>query len=322
MKHIFVVNPCAGKQDSGDEIAAAIDTAGVEAEIYETRGPRDATRYVATWCRNHRGEAVRFHACGGDGTLNEVISGVLEASAEGNATDNAEVSCYPCGSGNDFVKYFGKADFTDVAMLVAARPVEVDAMRVTTAEGTRYCINTLNFGFEAEVCRTMADVRRKPLIGGRMAYTTGIVYGLATGMKNPCRMTVDGEVWHEGDLLLAGVANGMFDGGGYRCAPRAVVDDGQLEVMAIGPMSIPRFAKMIGSYERGTHLDDPRLSDVLHYRRGKSVTIESSKPFYIATDGELLSGTRFDVECLPRAVRFAVPGTYGTRSDNDHSTSH
>lgn len=307
MKHIFVVNPCAGMQDCGDEIAAAIDMAGLEAETYGTVGPRDATRFVANWCREHRGEAVRFLACGGDGTLNEVVSGVLEATAEGNAEGNVEVSCYPCGSGNDFVKYFGGSDFTDVAKLATAGTVEVDAMRVTTDEGVRYCINTLNFGFEAEVCRTMSDVRRKPLIGGRMAYTTGIVRGLATGMKNPCRMTVDGEVWHEGDLLLAGVANGMYDGGGYRCAPRAVVDDGLLEVMAIGPMSIPRFAKMIGSYERGTHLEDPRLSDVLRYRRGKNITIESPKPFFIATDGELLSGTRFDVECLPRALRFAVP---------------
>ena len=307
MKHIFVVNPCAGKHDCGDEIAAAIDLADLDAETYGTTGPRDATRFVTQWCRDHRGEAVRFHACGGDGTLNEVVSGVLEAAAEGNGGSHVEVSCYPCGSGNDFVKYFAGADFTDVAALAAASAVEVDAMRVTTAQGVRYCINTLNFGFEAEVCRTMSDVRRKPLIGGKMAYTTGIVRGLATGMKNPCRMTVDGEVWHQGDLLLAGVANGMYDGGGYRCAPRAMADDGLLEVLAIAPMSIPRFAKMIGSYERGTHLDDPRLADVLRYRRGRTITIESQRPFFIATDGELLSGTHFDVECLNKAVRFAVP---------------
>lgn len=309
MKHIFVVNPCAGKEDCGDDIAASVDSAGLEAEFHETLCPRDATEFVARWCREHAGEAVRFYACGGDGTLNEVVSGVLEAGG-GSAPQGVEVACYPCGSGNDFVKYFEGVCFLDVAGLASAPAVEVDAMRVVTAEGVRYCINTLNFGFEAEVCRTMSDVRRKPLIGGRMAYTTGIVRGLATGMKNPCRMTVDGEVWHEGDLLLAGVANGRYDGGGYRCAPRAVADDGLLEVMAIGPMSIPRFAKMIGGYERGTHLDDPRLQDVLRYRRGRRITIESPRPFFIATDGELLRGNCFDVECLHRAVRFAVPTSF------------
>lgn len=307
MKHVFVINPCAGRVDRGDDIAAAVDILEMEAELYETTAPRDATRFVERWCADHPGEAVRFYACGGDGTLNEVVSGVVHSGAGA-----AEATCYSCGSGNDFVKYFGNADFTDIGNLADATAVEVDVMRVGVGGETRYCVNTLNFGFEAEVCRTMADVRRKPLIGGRMAYPTGIVKSLATGRRNACRIAVDGEPWHDGDLLLAGVANGMYDGGGYRCAPRAVADDGLLEVMAIRPMSIARFARMIGSYERGTHLDDHRLHDVISYRRAERVTIESDLPFYIAIDGELLSGTRFDIECLHRALRFAVPNTTPT----------
>ncbi len=295
MKHVFVINPCAGGKDRSDDIAAELDIIGLDAEIHTTTAPRDATRFVARWLADHPGEGVRFYACGGDGTLNEVVSGAVGA--------DCEVTCYPCGSGNDYVKYFEGTDFTDLEALTQASSVEVDVMRV----GDRYCINTLNFGFEAEVCRTMADVRRVPVIGGRMAYTTGIVKSLATGRRNPCRIMADGEPWFEGDLLLASLANGRYAGGGYKCAPWAENDDGLMELMSIQPMSIARFAKMIGHYERGEHLDMPELHDVIRHRRTAHVTIESEHPFFIATDGELLEGTRFDVECLHKALRFAVP---------------
>ncbi len=295
MKHVFVVNPCAGGKDCGDDIAVALSQLNIDTEIYETTAPRDATRFVAQWCDDHPGVAVRFYACGGDGTLNEVVSGAIGR--------DCEVACYPCGSGNDYVKYWGDRDFTDFETLTSGSAVTVDVMRV----GDRYCINTLNFGFEAEVCRTMADVRRKPVIGGRMAYTTGIVKSLATGRRNPCRIMADGEPWFEGDLLLASLANGRYAGGGYKCAPWAVVDDGLMELMAIKPMSIARFAKMIGHYERGEHLDMPELHDVIRHRRTAHVVIESDRPFFIATDGELLSGTRFEVECLHQKLQFVVP---------------
>ena len=297
MKHIYVVNPKAGGEDASGYVAARLKEIDADTEMYVTREPRDATRYVASRLAASGGEALRFYACGGDGTLNEVVSGVM---ASGLA---AEVGCYPCGSGNDYVKCWPEADFTDPAALVNGHSEPVDVMRV----GDRYCINTLNFGFEAEVCRTMADVRRKPLIGGRMAYTTGIVKSLATNRKNYCRVAVDGQPWFDGEMLLASLANGTYAGGGYKCAPRAVHDDGLLEVMVIRPLGIARFAKLIKHYERGEHLDLPELKGIISYCRGQRVTIESDSPFYIATDGELIEGLRFEVECLQQAIKFIVP---------------
>lgn len=297
MKHIFVVNPKAGGEDSSEYIAEKLKDIEAGAEMYVTREPRDATRYVAERCAAAGGEALRFYACGGDGTLNEVVSGVMDYA------DNVEVGCYPCGSGNDYVKCWPEADFTDMRALMGGQSVPVDVMRV----GDRYCINTLNFGFEAEVCRTMADVRRVPLVGGRMAYTTGIVKSLATSRKNYCRVAVDGQPWFDGDMLLASLANGTYAGGGYKCAPRAVNDDGLLEVMTIRPLSIKRFAQLIKHYERGEHLDLPELKGTVSYCRGQRVVIDSDHPFYIATDGELIEGTRFEVECLQKAIKFIVP---------------
>ena len=303
MKHIYVVNPKAGGEDASGYVAERLKDIDAETEMYVTREPRDATRFVASRLAAAGGEALRFYACGGDGTLNEVVSGVMGAASGERSVESVEVGCYPCGSGNDYVKCWPEADFADFQAQVNGHSVPVDVMRV----GDRYCINTLNFGFEAEVCRTMADVRRKPLIGGRMAYTTGIVKGLATSRKNYCRVAVDGQPWFDGEMLLASLANGTYAGGGYKCAPRAVHDDGLLEVMVIRPLSIARFAKLIKHYERGEHLDLPELKETISYCRGQRVTIESDSPFYIATDGELIEGLRFEVECLKQAIKFVVP---------------
>lgn len=304
MKHVFVVNPKAGGHDRSEGIARALAEIEADIEIYRTTGPRDATRFVAD--RLQKGGDVRFYACGGDGTLNEVVSGIMEGerlSVEPTPQQNVEVACFPCGSGDDFVRYWPESCFTDINALVHGTAVPVDVMRL----GDRYCVNTLNYGFEAAVCHTMAAVRRVPVLGGPMAYTTGIVASLATGRHNRCRVTVDGELWLDGEVLLLSVANGQYAGGGYHCAPRAKNDDGQLEVMAVKPMSVPRFAQLIKYYKNGELLDREELRSLVSYRRGSKITIDPLGDSYVATDGEIVSGRRFEVECLHHAFNFVVP---------------
>jgi diacylglycerol kinase (ATP) len=300
MKHVFVVNPCAGGHDGSGELAIKIHDILKDAEIYTTVAPRDATHFVRQCLGERPGGDVRFYACGGDGTLNEVVSGVME-SESGN--QRVEVACYPCGSGDDFVRYWQGEDFTDIAALVNGEAVPVDVMRL----GDRYCVNTLNYGFEAAVCHHMAAVRRVPLLGGSMAYTTGIVASLATGRRNRCRVTVDGEPWLDGEVLLLSVANGQYAGGGYHCAPRAVNDDGMLEVMAVTPMSVARFAALIKYYKNGELLDREELRTVVSYRRGSRVLIDPLRDSYVATDGEIVPGRCFEAECLHRAINFVIP---------------
>ena len=90
MKHIFVINPAAGQVDSTNEIKSYLEQnhAELDYEIYVTTAIGDATRFVSDYCRQHDGEAVRFYACGGDGTLCEVVSGAAERQ-------NVQVAVYP-----------------------------------------------------------------------------------------------------------------------------------------------------------------------------------------------------------------------------------
>ena len=299
MKHIFIINPAAGKENAFASIRDQLSAMEhpVDWEVYQTKAPGDATAYVHDYCRTHT-DPVRFYACGGDGTLNEVVNGVVSYPF-------ASLGCYPCGSGNDFVKYYGgKSKFLDVKALVEAPEEYIDLMRV---DG-KYAINATHFGFDSSVAKTMMKVRRKKLIGGKNAYTTGVVIALFKAMKNDCIVSVDGEVLNTtGKILLCTIANGQYVGGSFRCAPRSIDNDGLLEVCLVRPVSHFTFFKLIGEYIKGTHLDNPKFEKYLEYRRGRSVHIEAPEGFVYSFDGELIEQNSFTVEVIPSAIRFAVP---------------
>ena len=301
MKHIFIYNPTAGR-DNTARIAALQeklknDYPELSIEFYPTKAAKDATAYVRSRLEAEPDVKMRFYACGGDGTANEVLHGVI-------GHENASMTCYPCGSGNDYVKYYGgAARFLDIDALINAEERVVDAMRI----GDRYSINVTNFGFDTEVARTMHEVRRKKLIGGKNAYTTGIIKALVTAMKNDCTVWVDGEKLNDGKMLLCTVSNGRYVGGAYCCAPHSRNDDGLLDVCLVKPLSRLTLIKLIGVYKKGEHLDDPRFKNLITYRRGKSVRVVAPEGFGYTLDGEIVMCNDFTIDICPGAVRFAVP---------------
>ena len=225
MKHIFIVNPCAGKEDSTTAVtqkveAYALDHPDFDYQIYVTRAPGDATTWTRRWCNDHPGHEARFYACGGDGTLNEVVTGII-------GIPNVQVTVHANGSGNDYIKYYASHDdFNDLNRLVEGFPHPVDVMKVND----RYSINVCNFGFDAMVCKIGNDVRRKPIIGGKHSYTTGIIRSIFTSRSNYVRMTVDGQPFYDGHMLLCTLGNGRYNGGNYMCAPLSLNDDGLIEI--------------------------------------------------------------------------------------------
>ena len=301
MKHILVVNPAAGRTNAVPRILAEVEPlrAAYDIEIYETRGKGDATDFVKRTIASHAGEKLRFYSCGGDGTLKEVANGAVGA-------EGVSVTCYPCGSGNDFVKYYGGAEhFLSLSALFEAEERTIDLL----TDGVEYSINAGNFGFDYAVCETMEKVRRYPLLGGKRAYYVGIAKALFTGMKNRARVYVDGERLNEDErFLLCTIANGTYIGGSYMCAPRSSNEDGLLELCYVKPLSIFRFLKLIGYYKRGEHLDNAVLAPYVVYRRCRRVEVESDSPdFGYGLDGELHPSKKFTLAVAPAALRFAIP---------------
>lgn len=293
MKHVFIVNPKAGNGSALETLKGLLGDRD-HCEIYSSAGVEDTISFIRSRCAEEREETVCFIACGGDGTVNSVANGVLQA-------DNAAMSVLPLGSGNDYVKAFGgKEGFQNIDALLSAEAHPVDVIRVND----RFCVNAFHFGLDSAVANTMNLVKPKPIIGGRHAYATGVLKALICSMRTPCSIRVDGEEFHSGNMLLCTVTCGEYVGGSYRCAPRTQVDDGMAEICLVKPVSRLRFLKLMNAYKRGEHLTDPRFQSIILYRRGKVVEVDGGPGFLVSLDGEVISGSSFRAEVLPGRLQF------------------
>lgn len=297
MRSIFIVNPGSGPRDATEVIRAELERLRPQGcEVHVTTAPMDAARYVRSVCESTTGP-LRFFACGGDGTLNEVINGAAGFS-------HAAVGCYPCGSGNDFVKYYGgKTPFLSIEALLKGRTEPIDLLRVND----RYAVNIVNFGFDARVAERMIAFRRFPLLKGHRAYYAAIARSLFDSMRTNVHMRADGETLCENQLLLCTLGNGGFVGGSFHCSPRADVADGLMEVCAVSPISLLTVARLMTPYKRGELLDNPAFAPFIRYRRAKSVSIEAPAPIALCLDGEMVYGTDFTVTCEKHALTIILP---------------
>ena len=298
MKHYFIVNPAAGSTDSFKALTEKLGTISADYEIYRTAEKGDAIRFIKSKCEELSYEKLRFYACGGDGTVSEVANGAVGYS-------NAEISCFPCGSGNDFVKYYGEKErFFDIEELISSAAKPIDLIKV----GNRYSINVVNFGFDTYACKVMNEIKTKPFIGGKRAYYFGVIKALISAMKSKAKVYADGELLNEnGEMLLCSAANGRYYGGSFCCAPRSENDDGLIDVCLIKPISRLRFLTLVSAYEKGKHLDSPAFSDIMVYRRCKKLEIKAEGSFAASLDGEITDGQDFTCEIIPSAIKFAAP---------------
>lgn len=300
MKNVFIVNPYAGEAGGAERVKKAVAKMNrSDCEIYETKAPLDATGYVRSRCQEEPREKFRFIACGGDGTINEVFNGAVGFA-------NADVSCYPCGSGNDFVKSLGGAErFTDFEKLISAPTKKIDLLKV----GDRYSNNIVNFGFDTTVAITINKDREKNGHGSKSSYTKGVVTALLTSMNNECTVIADGETLDpDGHLLLCTLANGQYVGGSFHCAPRSEMDDGLIDVCLIKPISRLRFVKILTPYTNGEHLDREDMKDIVVYRRAKKVEVKAPAGFAYSLDGEIIHSEKFTVEIAEKILDLAIPG--------------
>ena len=308
MKHIFIVNPAASTTDATPIIKTQLQSLppSADCELYCTKAPGDATAFVDNWCTLHPETEVCFIACGGDGTLNEVVSGLVHHP-------NAHLSCYPSGSGNDYVRYFrsiglDRDDFLNPSRLIQGIPHKVDLLRITdSSNNIYYSLNICNFGFDAKVAHTMNQIKMKPIIGGSNAYTTGIIEALFSARRNNIRIVADGKEFHNGLMLLCTLANGQYVGGGYRCAPRSRNDDGLIDLNLFRCIPLLQLARVIGPYRKGTYLNLPFIHKVHRFAQCRRVEISNSTPFYLCIDGEILTGKTFTIEILPHQIQFITP---------------
>lgn len=298
MRHVFIVNPAAGKKQAAlallPAIRAACEQNGVEYTVRLTQRAGEAQSIAREECQ--KGEAVRLYACGGDGTLHETANGAA-------GFPQAEIAAVPCGSANDYVRTFGgERAFRDIAALVCGTAVPVDAV----VSGGKLSLDIASMGMDAAVAQKMVKYKNWPLVSGTMAYNLAIldVFFHKIGMDAHIRMeTPDGTVERDGRYFFALAAVGRYYGGGYCGAPQAMADDGLLDFVLIKAMPRLQVPGFLTRYKAGKHLDLACCESF----RGTRIEVSSARPVTCTMDGECFSAPAIAFEIRPAAMRFVLP---------------
>lgn len=308
MNFLFIVNPkarnksCEGwlRQEILSLDSQFLKENHIEVKLTEYAGHAEKIAKEAA----DIGEPIRIYACGGDGTLNEVVNGLY-------GYDNAEIGIVPSGTGNDFVKTMSEnmgmpqnnidAFFNMKAQLLGDSYF-TDLLQVND----KYSINVICAGFDAEVGAGVHDFSILPFVKGSMAYKLSVVRGIISKMKHDFTIIADGkEIKDNSEYLLTVAANGRYYGGCYNCTPKADLNDGYIDFLRVCKISRIRFMKLIGLYEKGTHLEE--IPDICKLLRCKTLQICAEHPINLNIDGEILTVSNPVIKVIKDAVKIIYP---------------
>jgi lipid kinase YegS len=285
-----------GKSAAREDVRAAvraIRAEGAHLEVRVTYEPGDAARSAASASK----EGWVVVAGGGDGTVNEVATGMLEGS--GDAHSSASLAVLPLGTANDLAHACGipLEPLAALRLAVSGKDAKVDIGRVNG----RAFVNLATGGFGTHVTvETPPDLKKA--LGGAAYLLTGLTH-FSSIRPDHGKFSGPGFAW-EGTFLVLAVGNGRLAGGGHKLCPDALMNDGLFDV-GILP-TLPE--KEIPSEMRNLLHEGIRAvrSRVVGTRLSR-LEIETQEPVQINLDGEPISGTRLAFEILLRRLSMRLP---------------
>jgi diacylglycerol kinase (ATP) len=287
----FIVNPTAGRSRAERQVGwlrSAIRKTWPGSVIRISTHPGDAARIG----REESAMGRTVIACGGDGTVNELVGGL--------AGTDAVLGVLPLGTGNDFAKSVGMGTDRETALrrLASARVSPLDLIRYATDARSGWCGNTLGIGFDGWANTHAQGI---PRLTGTLRYLVATLKTAFTFRAVPMRLELDGTVV-EGRFLMCVLCNGTTEGGNFRVAPMADNADGWMDVVLIADVSVPKLLFRLPFFLFGNPF---RFRDVTHHRCRRA-GISIGVPVAVHVDGERIPGdavTRVDAEVVPGALR-------------------
>lgn len=293
MRHLFIINPKAGKGQAlnyKEDIVQYFKSRKENYEILITERSGHATEYLKEYDYT---EKCKVYAIGGDGTLNEVVNGLIGK--------DIELGIIPAGSGNDFVKtYLGEVKPKDILIkTIEGTSKEVDIGYINN----RYFMNISSIGFDAHVANNAKNYKENILISGPMSYIFGAIEALIKFKSQRLKFIID-DVEYSEDMFLIAVANGRYYGGGIVLAPDAEIIDGFLDVYAVkksNPYKIIRYLKAFL-----TKKDIKKIEETYYYKC-KRLKVISEKEIISNIDGEIVKNKEFSFEIIPKGIKLIIP---------------
>ena len=295
MIHLFIINPAAGSRDRTADYTAKIEeiceAQGITYRIEVSTAPGDCARIARKAAES--GEEYRIYACGGDGTLNEVVSGAA-------GFDNVAVTVFSGGSGNDFVKIFSDPQaFFDLEKLLDCEETTFDLIRCNDD----YSLNICSVGLDARIGTDVSNYKRLPLLHGFKAYVASTVVNVIKGISEHYVVRVAGEEIDARQTMIC-ICNGRYYGGGFNPVPEADPADGMLDILLVKHVSRLQVPTVIGKYKNGRYKELPKL--VRHFK-ADSIEILCDKPTVINLDGELRRAEKVNIRIADEKIRFFYP---------------
>ena len=298
MKHIFIINPTAGKSDSRQKIYDMADRLrrehDLDVQCILTKKQGHATELARKLCES--GEDLRFYACGGDGTVNEVANGIASDVYK-------RQTVIPVGTGNDFLKNFGDdaEKFRDAENLWNGPQFPMDAIDVNG----RVALTIACSGIDARVAADVHKYSESPLLDGKGSY----IYALAVNflfksIGSHWTVSLD-DVPVKGDWSLVAVCNGRYYGGGFMPVAEARMDDGVLNTLVVKAVNRRTFLKFVGPYSKGEYAKFPEYA---HCSTPKTIRIQSDKEDIVTClDGECVTNSDVTIKLHDKKLNFFGP---------------
>lgn len=296
-KIMLIINPCAGRKSgmkNAEKIVSMLKIQGCECVLYMTGKRGDATQFVID-----DGSKYDIVACmGGDGTLNEVINGVLKANLD------VPLGYIPAGSTNDFARSMHLSRNIDKAVdnILSGITIDID----TGIFNDRYFCYVSSFGIFTRTSYSTPQ-RVKNVIGGRLSYMLNSITELGRIKAEHMRVETNGRAY-EGDFLFGAVTNSASVGGVLKYDPRIVnMNDGKLEMLLIHkPRNPVQLFSIIRSLVSNKFSDNP----LIEFDRSDKFKIYPSARSDWSLDGEFAYTTgSSEIKCLKSKIRLLCPQT-------------
>ncbi|MDR1300788.1 MAG: diacylglycerol kinase family lipid kinase [Candidatus Nomurabacteria bacterium] len=276
LEYVFIVNPIAGSQNA-DEVIERIHEVCRKHElkyrIIKTERPKHASEIVRKLPKTGK---VIF-AVGGDGTMNEVLQGMMKT--------NNVMGVIPNGTGNDFSASLAK---------IKDKEPKID---VGVLNHRQYFLNYVGMGFSTNVTVAASQKFRRKWIPKKARFPLSILHTVATFRPMKIKFTINGTTKEERSTIIV-AANGSRFGLEYFIAPEADLRDGEMDICFVDAVSLPVLIPLINSVKTGEHVKNPNV----HMRRTDHVKIQSEKHVSFDIDGELMTANKLDIKIIRGGV--------------------
>ena len=313
-KILVIYNPTAGRGrvlEHWPQVEEALHESGIKFDVAPTNAPLDAVRLA----EEASGKFDAVVGVGGDGTIHEIVNGLLRAS---NEAETVPLGIIPLGNGDDFAKMIppetsigGKMfNWREVLPKIAAgRTHSFDVGKIQGGpispemdDGPHYFMNGMDVGFGAQTTYNLRQIPR--FLTGLSAYLTAVIKTLIDYKIPRLRLQVDDRPSFEQEATLTAIMNGRCFGSGFWVCPEARADDGFFDLLVSEAVDRLNIMRLVPTIMKGEHLNEP----VVKLYRAKRVTIETTEPEVVEVDGEIpyMNARRLEIELLTKRLRVFV----------------